>query len=448
MAQALAHQAEALRRSDAFNSYAFFMETGTGKTFVGIERIRRAKALSLGLPFRALIVCPRSIIEQVWKAQLAEFAPDISFCNLRKCRAQWKKKLPAADVYAINYESLRLIPTEVLRSFNIVILDESTKIKNPRAQITKFVLSMKKHWPRRDILSGLPAPNHLMEYWPQMNFVNSGILGDNFWRFRAINFYNVPRLPYLWRPTPEFQAELPGKLAKQAIVVKKKDCLDLPPQVFTTRTFEMTPGQRKHYDQMVEMNITTMGGKPVLAANELAKVMKLRQLTSGFAVDASGQAQEFRDPGKLALLEEVLEQLGESQAVIWVQFHVEIAQILKKLEGLCGVAAGTVSEQEQEKAIEDFKAGRIRYLIAHPGSVKYGHNWTHCTYAIYFSLSYSLEEYKQSMDRIHRYGQDKGTTYIHLLAERSIDSVIYKRLQSKSSLSEGVLQAIIEAGRE
>lgn len=438
-----AHQIDAVESALKHDSYAVFAETGTGKTIIGIELMQRLRAQ---YSWRTLIVCPLSCIELVWRPEIAKFAPHLKTVNLWKHRKD--KVLPDGDVYVINYESVALLDPKLLASFRIVILDESTKIKNPRAQVTRFLLGMRKQWRHRFVFSGLPAPNGVIEYWSQMAFINPAILGDNFWRFRAINFFNLRNMPYLWRPTQEFKDRLPHLLARQAYVIKKVDCLDLPEKTYQVRGCQLSPSQRKAYDQMVKLNITTIKNSPVLAANELAKMMKLRQITSGFAVDAHGEVQELVDDSKLKLLDEVLDELGDKQVIIWVQFHKEIERIRALLEKHSdigannAVLAGTETQADKEQAVADFKAGRVQYLIAHPRTAGHGLTLVNCSYAIYYSMSYSLEEYVQSQDRIHRIGQTESVTYIHLAAEKTIDEVIYRALQKKESIAAAVLSMV------
>lgn len=437
-----AHQREAVERAVHHDSFALFMETGTGKTLVAIELAKDLVERYRGEELYALVVCPLSIIESVWISEFAKFAPKLTTCNLWKHRKDTPETLPEANVYVINYESVDKIPTWLLKKFKLVILDESTKIKNFKAGITKFFLRNKKLWKHRLVMTGTPAPNNLLEYWSQMAFINPKILGENYYRFRAINFYQTGFGGYLWKPSADLQQNIGRMLSKQAYVVKKKDCLDLPPQTFESRKYTMPPRLRKCYDQMLKANITEVRGRPVLGANEMAKIMKLRQLTAGFVVDATGKTISFND-GKLRLLKETLEEIGDHQVIVWVQFHAEIKQIKDAFPD-CRVLAGTENASDKEQTIKDFQAGKIRLLVAHPRSAGHGLNFSNCSYAIYFSLSYSFEEEKQSQDRIHRIGQTKKTTYLYLLADKSIDEVIYKALRKKERFSDAILKMVQE----
>lgn len=448
----LKHQQKAVNLIGQNYSYALFMETGTGKTLVAIEMIKRWKEqFELfekdpnafdGDTYRSLVVCPLSVIEGVWMQELRKWAPQLKKLNLwAHLRGPRRYSIPNVDVYCINYESLSKLTPGFLSGINTIILDESSKIKNPKAKITKLLLQLSKKIEKKIIMTGTPAPNSPLEYWSQMYFVNPKVLGENFYSYRVRNFFNFGYGGYQWAPKKDFKVNLPKLLAQQSYSVKKTDCLDLPEQTFELRKYIMQPEQMAIYRKMVLTNIANFKNSTVLGANELAKIMKLRQITSGFFVDDTGSNVQLSD-GKHKLLDECLEEIGDNQVIIWCQFHHEIKQIKKRLDTKAAILAGLVTQAQKEQAIRDFKSRSIQYLIAHPRSAGHGLNLVNATYAIYFSLSYSFEEEKQSQDRIHRIGQGQKTTYIYLVAEGSIDEKIYKALRNKEKVSEAVLRLI------
>ena len=110
----------------------------------------------------------------------------------------------------------------------------------------------------------------------------------------------------------------------------------------------------------------------------------------------------------------------------------------------CAILSGVASDDEKKDAIEGFQQGRYKYLVANPASGGHGLTFTNCHYMVYYSLNYSYELDKQSQDRIHRIGQKENSTYYYLIADKTIDEVIYKILQRKADLSNEILHFLKE----
>ena len=126
---------------------------------------------------------------------------------------------------------------------------------------------------------------------------------------------------------------------------------------------------------------------------------------------------------KLEMLLTLLDELGNEQVIIWTQFKEEQVQILE------AVKSGELLNSE---TVEPFKAGDFQYLIAHPQRGGVGLTFTNCKYAIYYSRSFSLEEYLQSQDRIHRISQERDVTIFNLIARDTVDELIDLRLRGKA----------------
>lgn len=435
------HQQEALDLASKHNSFALFMDTGTGKTRVAIELIR------LRMPCRILIVCPLSIIGPVWEQELHKWS-SYRLINLRTN----KNIMTGPGIYIINYESLKNLDKNFIDSIDFMILDESSKIKNINAKVTKFLIGQPsgsglhlcdsiKH---KLILTGTPAPNNLLEYWPQVRFVNKDIFDTNFYAFRNTYFYNPNNLSFVWAAKKSTRENITNLLKQISYVADKNTCLDLPDQVFITRNFDMQESQKNIYINMLRHNIAEIQNKKILSPNQLAKIMKLRQITSGFIFDEQGFISNISD-SKLDLLEDLIQELGNKQLIIWAVFNYDIERILKLLSKLSissRAINGLTSQESRQEYIEKFINNKIQALVCHPRTAGYGLNLTNCSYNIYYSLDYSYENYKQSLDRTYRIGQTNKVSYYYLIANNSIDALIYKALMQKQDISNAVLNMI------
>jgi SNF2 family DNA or RNA helicase len=200
--------------------------------------------------------------------------------------------------------------------------------------------------------------------------------------------------------------------------------------------------QQKAYTEMLKQNIMEFKGSVTLGVNELAKICKLREITGGFVITTEGLPVKISD-SKINVLKELLEEIPEDkQVIIWIQYHWECAEIKKLLGEKAVVLTGIIPQREKIRNIDDFKSGKKQFLIAHPKSGGHGLNLQQCSYVIWYSLSYSYEEYGQACDRCYRIGQNNKVTYFHLLTKDSIDEVIYKAVKNKQNLSEACLNML------
>jgi SNF2 family DNA or RNA helicase len=163
------HQKKAITLAAMFGSYALFLEPGLGKSLIAIKLIEYWKV-------PAMIVAPLSTLESVWINEIKKWSklkPVILWHNLKEINNGY-------DVYVINYEQFRIIHERKIpieNKIRCLIIDESAKLKTHNSKITKAILNYKDEIPHRLILSGVPAPNNLLEYWAQMEFINEELLG-------------------------------------------------------------------------------------------------------------------------------------------------------------------------------------------------------------------------------------------------------------------------------
>ena len=412
--------------NDALNAgcYGIFAETGTGKTLISLEIASHFK--------KTLILCPLSVIETAWIDDCKKFYPQMKIINCWSNTSDGRFDLldEEADVYVMNYESYKIVRNKIMKSnFDCMIVDESSCMKNMKSQITSMILEMINVIPHRFVLSGCPCPNHNSEIFPQMKFVNNEIFGNNYYGFLARYFHQDMSNPHVWFQTAEDKERYNLRLTEQSVFLKKEDCVDLPEKVFQVRRFEMASEQRQHYNEL--LNDIKSHINEWSKFEFTAKLMKLREITSGFVYTKDSNVITM-DSNKPKALAEILEEIGNKQVIIWCQFQHEIKSLAEQFGGVA-LTSSSSKTKERYEIIRDFRDGKIQYLFTHPTLMGKGLTFVNCTYNVYYSLSFSYEEFKQSQDRIHRIGQTNKCTYIIMQAKDTIDEKIYSCLQRKES---------------
>jgi len=424
---------------------ALFHDVGTGKSVTGIEFIKQKQV-------KTLVLTKLGIIRDAWIHDLKQFAPEINAINLwalkqknsPAARKLFSQSLEECEVAIINFESFRSLQPELEQAgFQMLLIDESAKVKDNRSKITEAIIKFSDNMDFVYPLSGNPAPNTEMEYWSQLRVVDPLLFGANFYAFRAKYFYSYGYGGFKWEMKENKRDEFLEKLASVSEVVRKEDVLDLPEKTENVRRVYLDAKERKAYEDMKKHLVIEFGDKEVIAANAAVKLMKLREGTSGFYLDDEKNVVKVGN-SKFNELKELLEEIGDNQVIIWTHFHYEGDQIEKMLEdkSYCRIDGTIKNQNVKDASLEAFKNGNVQYLISHPASLGHGVTMVNCTYAVYFSLSHSWELYDQSSGRIYRKGQTSKCTYYFLIADNSVDEVIMDALMKKGKVAEAVFDYI------
>lgn len=439
------------------HKYALYLDTGTGKTLTAYSIIDDNRHI------KWIVVCPKSIVKAAWMEDRDRFFPHLRVLPMSKniksedykaiaddwgvtyrtksSREEMRGILMAhAEVVVINPESFKIDKMIADWPAEGLIVDESSIMRNMTSATTNAILDKARDMSKVYLLSGKPAPNNDIEYFPQMLAVNQALFGGSFYSFRARYFETVDYYGYNWQMKESMKAEFSRRLSMACVFVSKKECLDLPDELPPVhRIIELPKDIMKYYKEMERERVVMLEDKTISVQTKLASMMKLRQITSGFLIDTDNDSEVSSIHGeKIKELRAVLEELGDNKAIIWVNFKQEVHDIEALLTSMkktyVTAYSGTKSTDDSIKA---FKDNTAQFIVAHPKTLKYGVTFTgesmtkNCTYAIYYSMSYSFEDFYQSRDRIYRKGQNEGCTYIFLVAENTVDEDIYDAIVKK-----------------
>lgn len=441
--------------------YCFFFDTRTGKTPLSLSIIY--DDLQKHPNHKWLVICPLILIENAWLEDAKAFVPNIKTVN---CHAATKeKRLKAlssdAQLYITNVESFATYKEYFDKiHFTGCFVDESSVMKSHKSKQSKAIVDFASTVSRFYLLSGTPAPNGEWEYFMQLRAIDYYSVPASYTQFKEHYFVNVSFNPQYEKLQlrPDKRDELIALIKKYALYVDKEDVLTTPGRSFVELQIAMPQELQKHYRKLKNELFIELGEeKQITAASAAAKMNKLRQVSSGFVIDTQAvkenQFYEASNEQEVYVLSdyrfEFLRNLLDSndcagqQVLIWANYRKEFELISEMLGDRCRCIYGATSLQDKNSAIREFKDGRVQYLIANPASADKGLTLTNCHICIYFSLSWSYELFKQSMERI--YGdirkQPKHCFYYILVATGSIDEVLYHDvLQGKGDASIAVLR--------
>lgn len=421
-------------------------EMGTGKTLSTLKYID--ETLLPGNPaLKVLVIAPKSIILSGWVGDVHKFFPHI---HIIPCIGTKKQKLDGFNsvgtIFVTNYESFHGKFNFDDAGFDLMVCDEAIKLKSPKAKWTKEITRLSRHIPRVILLSGLLTPNNLLEIYSPVNIIAPNLLGKSFWQFRS-RFFTPNPFSYQqkeWVPKVGAEKAIMDIVRPYVIRHTKEECLDLPEQVETVREVEMTGKQKKYYNQMRKDAIVQLKDGTVPATTKATVLNKLLQISSGFVYDPDKDTHQF-ESSKLNELDDIINgELQNEKVLIFYTFRAEVEIFKAKYPGSSFITGGQKAE-EQETAIKNFQSGDVRLAFASISAAKYGITLTSCSHAIYYSMSYSLDDMEQSKARIHRIGQTRTTSYIYLLSKGTVDMRVYRAIQKKQGLNE-IVNGLLEEG--
>ena len=357
-------------------------------------------------------------------------------------------------VYVMNYEVISrnhdLIKLFLQTCRVGIILDESQKIKNPESKLTSCFLDVADKFSRKVIMTGTPVANRPFDIWAQIKFLDDGkALGETFKEFK-----DKTDLPKGQGGNQEYAAFLATlQSALKSFVVRETKIssgLELPAKTIETHLVDLEIDQQKIYDNYRHelSHEFEKNGKTVTDNAEviLKRLLRLVQCASNpILVDKTYSST----PSKFTKLENLLETLDlqDGKAIIWTSFIENVDWLGKQLTKYNPVKVhGKRSIEERNKAIEKFKTdASCQILIATPGAAKEGLTLTIANHAIFYDRGFSLDDYLQAQDRIHRISQEQECFVYNLIAKKTIDEWVDRLLYVKyqaAQLAQGDIEAM------
>lgn len=425
-----------------------YADMGTGKTVIAETVISELRRFGYG---PALVIGPIRVVETVWRQEAAEWehTKHLTFSLVRGSERERRQALlKNVDVYLINPDLLGWLFRTVKKPYpwEILFIDEASMFKKAGNVRFRKIRYKVKLFRRRYTMTGTPAPNKLLELWPHMFIVDQGQrLCPKFGDFKS-RFYE-PVVPTdhedKKNPTNFLPWELKEGAEKKiysliADVVFRTENLDLPKANFNIVKVILPPKARRIYDEMEEDALSELGNGEAISASHAAVVMmKCRQIANGVVYTTPSEFDEDQTKKiklihkeKVNACREIVDETG-SPVIIVYNFQHELAMLKQEFQ------TGYVVLKESkntERTVRRWNLGKIPILFLHPKSGGHGLNLQHGGHTmIWFGLTFSYEEYVQTIARINRQGQ-KHPVIIHLIiALQTVDIFLRKVLKAKAS---------------
>lgn len=441
------HQREAIEFALARRATLWHMGMGTGKSRCAIELAKR-----LGIS-RVLILCPLSVVNG-WVDQLRQYGPDFEPLPLLKGTVRRKadyakERLALAHavgkktVVIVNYESARNEPlASVLMSqqFDLLVLDESHRIKSPQGTTSRWVSRLAKTCGRKVALTGTPMPHSPLDVYAQFRALDPALFGLSFVRFRAryakMGGYGMKQVVGY-----QNMGELQNRLSAYTYQADRS-VLDLPDAVHQRIPVELGAKARKLYSALDNDFVAAVREGEITASNALVKLLRLQQLTSGWVTVEQDEQTDLVevDTAKRDALADLLQDLPPNEpVVVFGRFSADL-RAAHDAAARCKRQSLELSGSRRE--LEEWQAGKATVLAVQIQSGGTGIDLTRARYCVYLSAGYSLGDYEQSLARVHRPGQSRSVHYYHLVAQGTVDEKVYEALRNRKQVVESVLSGI------
>lgn len=464
------HQRRELERSQSMSGYGALWEMGTGKTKLDIDDT--ALAFEDHQIEAALVVAPDGVHSNWISDEIPAHLPDridrwcfewnsrkarnVSFQSaFRRFMAAPKNVLP---VLAVSYDAFTTdVGRKALRAFLEakrckLTADESHFIKTPDAKRTKLVVNAGRKTVRRRILSGTPVPNSPFDIYSQIKF-----LDPDFWERHGIGSFTAFRSEFGVYQVGHASGgcEFPQLVAFRNVPriydmiqpitsrVMKDDVLTLPPKLYSKRYVEMLPNQQRIYDQLRDELYADIGdGSHVSAQLAIVKMLRLQQVACGYVpADDDGEPRLLCIEGENPLIKElndVLDEAGNQQTIIWHRFRMDgeqISETLRKRGDTFVRYDGSIPHDVRELGKRSFQEGSAQRFVGNPAAGGRGLTLLGGTVTAYYSNSFNLEQRLQSEDRPHRIGQTKSCLYVDFVIRDTVIERTVTALRKKRDIS-------------
>lgn len=426
----------------AHKEAGLLLDMGLGKTVITLTAIHKLMRENFEVG-RVLIVAPLRVAQTVWDAEIEKW-DHLKGLRVSKVLGPEKARLEAlkaeADIYVINRENLAWMIEKIGNAWpwDMVVLDELSSFKSRASERWRALRRVRGRFTRIVGLTGTPAPNGLLDLWPQMYLLDRGqALGKTLGGYRDMYFNPGRRNGHIvfdWRLKPGADEQIYKRLDGVCVSMQAKDYLRLPPRIDNVVKVKLDSKAKSLMDTLERDCVLELAGQEILAPSAAAVSNKLLQMAQGAVYDEDGGYTVIHS-AKLDALQDVIEAANGQSVLVYYSYKFDLERIKK--------AFPEAVELKGEAEVKAWNASKIQLLVAHPASAGHGLNLqAGGSLLVWYGLPWSLELYQQANARLYRQGQQNGVVIHHLVADGTIDEDVMAALSRKADSQQALMDAV------
>lgn len=428
------------------------LQMGLGKTIISLTAIEDLMFDYFDVS-KTLVIAPLRVAREVWPEEknLWSHTQDLRMSVIvGSSKDREKALMRKADVYVINRENVKWLSDYLEKHkipwpFDCVVIDEISSFKNYKSQRYRALKKNRPFIKRIWGLTGTPASNGLLDLWGEVAIVDQGErLGRFIGRYRAAYFKPGSMNPYTgvvynYVPLPGAEDAIYKKINDISVSMKAKDYLpDLPACTTVNHFVEMSPAERKQYEELKKELILTIDGNEIDAANAAVLSGRLLEMANGAVYNEDHAVIRIHDR-KLEMLGDLIEEAVGQNVLIAYWYQHDRSRIIEYLNE----KGYTARDLKSSEDVADWNAGKISVALISPASAGHGLNLQHGGHIlIWFSLCWSLEMRQQTDARLNRQGQTEPVTIHNIVTKDTIDEDVLKALEHKNTTQENLIRAV------
>lgn len=445
------YQQIAIDKIEELPRCGLFLDMGLGKTAITLTAIEDLMYNRFEIS-RVLVIAPLRVAEDTWSRECEKWNHLKNLRIVKVLGSPQQRRLALsqeADVYIINRENVVWLTDELSGIgnewfFDMVVVDELSSFKSPKAQRFK---ALKKYITRSSRvvgLTGTPAPNGLIDLWSQMYLIDSGErLGKTVTGYRERYFTPNQRNQttiFNYKLKDNAEQAIMNKISDICISMKAEDWLDMPERIDSVIQVKMNSDEKAAYEKFEKDCYMQFVEGEVTAATAATLTNKLLQYSNGAMYLPDGSYAKTSD-SKLDKLEEIIDTAGGKPILCFYSFRHDLERIKQRIK--------FARKLESSADIDAWNKGELQLLLAHPAGAGHGLNLqAGGNIIVWFGLTWSLELYQQANARLYRQGQENAVIIHHLVTEDTCDERVLQSLQGKADVQEDLLNALqVKYGR-
>lgn len=416
------------------------LDMGLGKTVITLTALWQLALDSFDVS-RILVIAPKRVAEDTWPKELSkwEHLSGLDATLVMGTQAEREAALRQQTfLYIINRENVSWLVEKHRWDFDMVVIDELSSFKSNQAQRFKAMKKVRPLVSRIVGLTGTPAPNSLLDLWPEMYLMDMGQrLGRFIGGFRDRFFTPDKRnreIIYSYKPREGAEEAIYGSISDICISMKAVDYLDMPELIINRVEVSMNSRERKIYDDFQRDMVVSLHGEELDAVNAAALSGKLTQMANGAVYGENRKVLHIHDR-KLDALEDLMEAANGKPLLVAYWYEHDLQRIKERFKNARCI--------DTTQDIDDWNAGRIPLALIHPASAGHGLNLQDggCT-IVWFGLTWSLELYQQLNARLWRQGQKHTVVIHHIVTKDTHDEDVLRALDNKETRQSALIDAV------